>query len=107
MWAHGARPGERVAEDLKLYIAGEWSEGTGDAVHELVSPVTGEHIANVPLPSAADIDRAVAAAQVPYLLDRDSICRAVADLSKVAKEFVLKVINTPSRKLTRLANKIN
>ena len=52
-----------MAENLKLYIAGEWTEGTRDAVHELISPVTGEHIANVPLASAADIDRAVAAAQ--------------------------------------------
>jgi acyl-CoA reductase-like NAD-dependent aldehyde dehydrogenase len=52
-----------MAEDLKLYLAGEWTEGTGDAVHELISPATGEHIANVPLASAADIDRAVAAAK--------------------------------------------
>jgi succinate-semialdehyde dehydrogenase/glutarate-semialdehyde dehydrogenase len=52
-----------VAEDLKLYIAGEWTEGTGDAVHELISPVTGEHIANVPLASPADIEYAVAAAR--------------------------------------------
>ncbi len=22
-----------MAEDLKLYIAGEWTDGTGDAVH--------------------------------------------------------------------------
>jgi succinate-semialdehyde dehydrogenase/glutarate-semialdehyde dehydrogenase len=52
-----------VAEDLKLYIAGEWTEGTGDEVHELISPVTGEHIATVSMASAADIDLAVAAAQ--------------------------------------------
>jgi succinate-semialdehyde dehydrogenase/glutarate-semialdehyde dehydrogenase len=52
-----------MAEDLKLYIGGEWTEGTGDAVHELISPVTGEHIATVPMASAADIDRAVAAAR--------------------------------------------
>jgi len=52
-----------MAQDLRLYIAGEWTEGTGDDVHELISPATGEHIANVPLPSRADIDRAVAAAR--------------------------------------------
>lgn len=52
-----------MAEDLKLYIAGEWTDGTGDAVHELVSPATGDHIANVPLASQADIDRAVVAAR--------------------------------------------
>ena len=52
-----------MAEDLKLYIAGEWTDGTGDAAHELISPVTGEHIATVPLASGADIERAVTAAQ--------------------------------------------
>jgi len=52
-----------VVENLKLYIAGEWTEGTGDEFHELRSPVTGEHIANVPLASPADIDRAVETAR--------------------------------------------
>ena len=52
-----------MAEDLKMYLAGEWTEGTGGDAHKLVSPVTGEHIATVPLPSAADVDRAVHAAR--------------------------------------------
>jgi acyl-CoA reductase-like NAD-dependent aldehyde dehydrogenase len=52
-----------MAQDLKLYLAGEWTEGTGEQVHELYSPVTGEHIANVPLASRADLDVAVRAAR--------------------------------------------
>ena len=52
-----------MAKNLDLYLAGEWTAGTGDAHHELVSPATGEHVANVPLPSRADVDRAVAAAR--------------------------------------------
>ena len=52
-----------MAEDLQLYLAGEWSEGSSGERHELVSPVTGQHIANVPIPSQADIDTAVAAAR--------------------------------------------
>jgi succinate-semialdehyde dehydrogenase/glutarate-semialdehyde dehydrogenase len=52
-----------MAELAKIYIAGEWTEGTGDTAHELVSPVTGEHLATVPIASAGDIDRAVAAAR--------------------------------------------
>lgn len=52
-----------MTRDLKLYIDGEFTEGTGDEIYELRSPVTGEHIANVPLASRADIDRAVAAAR--------------------------------------------
>ena len=50
-------------DDVKIFIAGEWTEGTGDRVHKLISPVTGEHLANVPLASQMDIDRAVVAAR--------------------------------------------
>jgi acyl-CoA reductase-like NAD-dependent aldehyde dehydrogenase len=52
-----------MVETLQLYIAGEWTEGTGEAHHRLMSPATGEHIADVPLASRADVDRAVAAAR--------------------------------------------
>jgi len=52
-----------MADTLDLYLAGEWTQGTGDRHHRLISPATGEHIADVPLASAADIDRAVAAAR--------------------------------------------
>jgi acyl-CoA reductase-like NAD-dependent aldehyde dehydrogenase len=52
-----------MAQTLDLYLAGEWTQGTGDRVHSLISPVTGEHIADVPLASPADIDRAVTAAR--------------------------------------------
>lgn len=52
-----------MARDLNLLIAGEWTEGTGDDHYEIHSPVTGEHIYNVPKASPRDIDRAVAAAR--------------------------------------------
>ncbi|GIU91831.1 MAG: aldehyde dehydrogenase [Acidimicrobiia bacterium] len=52
-----------AAVDLKLFIAGEWTEGTGDDAYEIHSPVTGEHIYTVPKASQADIDRAVEAAR--------------------------------------------
>jgi acyl-CoA reductase-like NAD-dependent aldehyde dehydrogenase len=49
--------------DLEIYIGGEWTHGTGDQHHRLMSPVTGEHIANVPIASPMDIERAIAAAR--------------------------------------------
>src|SRR5688500_10771747 len=52
-----------LTTDLKLFIAGDWTEGSGDGHYELRSPGTGEHLANVPLASTYDIDRAVAAAR--------------------------------------------
>ncbi len=51
-----------MAKDLKLFIAGEWTEGSGTDHYEVRSPVTGEHIYNVPKASPTDIDRAVSAA---------------------------------------------
>jgi hypothetical protein len=52
-----------MTRDMQLYIDGEFTDGTGNDVYEVTSPVTGEHIANIPVASPADIDRAVAAAR--------------------------------------------
>ena len=52
-----------MTRDMQLYIDGEFTDGTGDDVYAVTSPVTGEHIANIPVASQADIDRAVAAAR--------------------------------------------
>jgi len=52
-----------MAETVQLYIAGEWTAGTGEGAYALHSPVTGEHIADIPIASTLDIDRAVAAAR--------------------------------------------
>jgi succinate-semialdehyde dehydrogenase/glutarate-semialdehyde dehydrogenase len=51
-----------MTRDMQLYIDGEFTDGTGTEVYEVNSPVTGEHIANIPVASPADVDRAVAAA---------------------------------------------
>jgi acyl-CoA reductase-like NAD-dependent aldehyde dehydrogenase len=53
----------RRAVDLKLYIGGEWTEGTGDEVIEIRSPATGEHIGNLPKASPEDVRRASEAAR--------------------------------------------
>lgn len=53
-----------MTRTAQLYIAGEWTEGTGDDAFALHSPVTGEHVTDIPVASRADVDRAVAAARV-------------------------------------------
>jgi succinate-semialdehyde dehydrogenase/glutarate-semialdehyde dehydrogenase len=75
-----------MAQDLQLYLAGEWTTGTGGDHHELVSPVTGEHIANVPIPSRADVDTAVAAARAAQdefrfwsAFERAELCARIAE----------------------------
>lgn len=52
-----------MTRDMQLYIDGEFTAGTGTGVYEVHSPVTGEHIGNVPVASPSDIDRAVTAAR--------------------------------------------
>ena len=44
---------------LENFIGGDWAASTSDAVRPIVSPVTGETLAEVPDASAADIDSAV------------------------------------------------
>jgi acyl-CoA reductase-like NAD-dependent aldehyde dehydrogenase len=52
-----------LARDLDIYLAGKWTPGTGTDVRQVHSPGSGEHIANVPIASAADVDSAVQAAR--------------------------------------------
>ena len=87
-----------MAETAKIYIAGEWTEGTGDDAHELVSPVTGETLASVPLASQADIDRAVAAARAaqedyrhwsPF--ERADLCHSIADAVTELMEEIARI----------------
>jgi len=90
-----------MAEQLKLYIAGEYTEGTGDGAWEVTSPVTGEHIYTVPRASRADIDRAVAAARAATddlrhwsAFERAELCLRIHDLwqdkvDEVARKLTL------------------
>ena len=84
--------------DLKLLIAGEWTEGTGDTAHELRSPVTGEHIADVPIPSRADLERAVSAARVAQAeyrywspFERAALCHRIADAIDARRDEVARI----------------
>ena len=76
-----------MTADLKLFIAGEWTEGSGDDSYEVRSPVTGEHIYTIPKASEADIDRAVSAAREATeerrhwtAFERAELCLRIYDL---------------------------
>ncbi len=76
-----------MTETLQLFIAGEWTQGTGSEHFELVSPGSGEHIADVPIASSADIDRAVAAARSATdelrqwsAIERAELCHRIAEI---------------------------
>ena len=78
---------------LQNFVNGEWVASTSDRVRQIVSPVTGETIAEVPDASAEDIDRAVAAARAAQprwaalsAWERARICHAIADLIDERRE---------------------
>jgi acyl-CoA reductase-like NAD-dependent aldehyde dehydrogenase len=72
---------------LQNFIGGEWVESTGSHVREIVSPVTGEKLADVPDASPDDVARAARAAREAQpgwaalsAWDRAKICHAIADV---------------------------
>ncbi|HEX5627219.1 MAG TPA: gamma-aminobutyraldehyde dehydrogenase [Actinomycetota bacterium] len=50
----------------KMLIGGEWTDASDGNTREILSPATGDAIAEVPEGTAADVDRAVAAARKAY-----------------------------------------
>ena len=88
-----------MATDLKLFIAGEWTDGTGDDHYEVKSPVTGEYIYSVPKASQADIDRAVRAARQATdemrhwtAFERADMCLRIYELWQDKVEEVAKIL---------------
>lgn len=78
---------------LENFVGGDWVASTGDSVRQIVSPVTGETLAEAPNASPDDVDRAVAAAREAQprwaalsAWDRARICHAIADLITERRE---------------------
>ena len=78
---------------LENFIGGDWAEATSDDVRQIVSPVTGETLAEVPDASEQDIARAAKAARQAQpkwaalsAWDRAKICHAIADVIDERRE---------------------
>jgi acyl-CoA reductase-like NAD-dependent aldehyde dehydrogenase len=78
---------------LSNFVGGDWVESTAETAREIVSPVTGETLAEAPDASAEDIDRAVAAARLAQprwaavsAWERAKVCHAIADLITERRE---------------------
>jgi acyl-CoA reductase-like NAD-dependent aldehyde dehydrogenase len=86
---------------LQNFIGGEWVESTGTQTRQIVSPVTGETLAEVPDAGPEDVKRAARAAREAQpgwaarsAWDRAEICHAIADLiderrEELARELTL------------------
>lgn len=80
---------DMVEPRTQLFIAGEFSDGDGSERFDVVSPVTGETIASIPVPTASDLDRAVEAARAAQaewrkvgVFQRAEVCHRIGDLLK-------------------------
>src|SRR4029453_1836206 len=78
---------------LENFIGGDWVPSTSEVARPIVSPVTGETLAEAPDASPEDVDRAVAAgrdAQPKWAAlsawERARICHAIADLIDERRE---------------------
>jgi succinate-semialdehyde dehydrogenase / glutarate-semialdehyde dehydrogenase len=78
-----------VYEDLCLYIDGEFIKGGDRRVQDVFDPSTGEVIGKLPHASRADLDRALAAAQLAFLswrsvspLEKSRVLRKVGELTR-------------------------
>ena len=78
---------------LENFVGGTWVAATGDSARTIVSPVTGETLADAPDASLADVDAAVAAASraqpswaARSAWERAEVCHAIADLITARRE---------------------
>jgi acyl-CoA reductase-like NAD-dependent aldehyde dehydrogenase len=78
---------------LENFVGGTWAPATGDRARTIVSPVTGETLAEAPDASAADVDGAVGAARraqpawaARSAWERAEICHSIADLISERRE---------------------
>jgi succinate-semialdehyde dehydrogenase/glutarate-semialdehyde dehydrogenase len=66
-----ARPELDQYERVQLYIDGEWTDGSGSRRQDIINPATTASLGTVPMAEAADLDRALAAADRGFRLWRD------------------------------------
>jgi succinate-semialdehyde dehydrogenase/glutarate-semialdehyde dehydrogenase len=78
---------------LQHFVGGDWVDGQGEHVREIVSPVTGETIAAVPDATIEEVAAATAAARAAQpgwaalsAWDRARVCHAIADLIDERRE---------------------
>ena len=78
---------------LQNFVGGSWVEATGDGVREVVSPVTGETLAEAPDASPEDVSRATRAARYAQpawealsVFERAEVMHRIADVLEERQE---------------------
>lgn len=104
----GAKPGNTAKTydaDLKLYIDGEWTEGSTGASQPVIDPATEETLAELPHASKEDLDRALAAAAAGFEIwrrttawERDAVLRKAAGLIAERKDKLARIMTLENGK---------
>jgi succinate-semialdehyde dehydrogenase/glutarate-semialdehyde dehydrogenase len=91
---------------LGLYIDGQWLNGDGREGEDVLNPATARPLARLPHASAADLDRAIAAAGKGFVqwktksaYDRAKIMRKAADLLRERADQVARVLTLEQGKV--------
>ena len=79
---------------LQNFIGGDWVDATGESAREIVSPVTGEKLADAPNAGEEDVARAARAAREAQprwaalsAWDRAEVCHRIAEAIEDRKEW--------------------
>jgi aldehyde dehydrogenase (NAD+) len=77
---------------LKHYIDGQWVDSDGGTRHLVIDPSTEQPVTEIMLGSAADVDRAVAAARKAFTsFSQTSVAERVALLERIIEEYKARI----------------
>jgi aldehyde dehydrogenase (NAD+) len=77
---------------LNHYIDGQWVESIGGTRHEVIDPSTEQPVTEIMLGSAADVDKAVAAARTAFTsFSQTSVADRVALLERIIEEYKARI----------------
>jgi aldehyde dehydrogenase (NAD+) len=77
---------------LKHYIDGQWVDSEGGARHEVIDPSTEQPVSEIMLGTAADVDKAVAAAKKAFKsYSQTSVDDRIALLERIIEEYKARI----------------
>ncbi len=93
------------SHDARLFLAGRYVDPASDESVPVRSPVTGEHLADLPVPTAGQVDEAVRAARAAFedyrrwsAYERAVLCHAIADLIEARADSLARLTTTEQGK---------
>ena len=92
--------------DLALHIDGQWLNGDGRAGEDVINPATGKPLARLPHASAADLDRALEAAQKGFAVWRATPAYERAKVLRKAAALVRERADNIARIMTQEQGKV-